>query len=154
MKTPLLHHQRRHNPQASARQSEARDMRLGQNVSSYQYLRGISPESSNEFSNPEHSSKETSKCQEFRISPKSSFPPHRYYSRACRRQKGSTSHLGITSGVCGNTDLAKNCPNGVQIGRESMIFTPNLILPHPAPTQPSGQRPPERSQRHETWSKR
>ena len=48
----------------------------------------------------------------------------------------------------------KKCPNGVQIGRESTIFTPNRILPHPAPTQPPGQRPPERSHGHETWNKR
>ena len=43
------------------------------------------------------------------------FSPHRYYSRACRRQKGSTSHLGITSGLCGSTDLAKN----VSLGRRN-----------------------------------
>ena len=49
MKTPLLHHQRRHNLQANARQNEARDMRLGQNVSSYQYLSGFRPRAQTNF---------------------------------------------------------------------------------------------------------
>ena len=89
-----------------------------------------------------------------RISSKSGFPPHRYYSRAWLHQKSSTSHLGKHGNYAAAPIWRKNCPNGVQIGRESTIFTPNRILPHPAPTQPPGQRPPERSHGHETGNKR
>ena len=108
----------------------------------------------NEWSDPEHIPKTISICQKNRISSKSGFPPHRYYSRAWLHQKA----LRVTWEMRGDYAAApiwrKNCPNGVQIGRESTIFTPNRILPHPAPTQPPGQRPPERSHGHETGNKR
>ena len=43
MKTPILHQQRRHKLQASVRQNETRDIKLGPDLSSYGFVGGPSP---------------------------------------------------------------------------------------------------------------
>ena len=108
----------------------------------------------NELSDPEHIPKTISICQK-----KSNFIKIRFSPTPILLESLVTPEkLYESLGKHGNDAAApiwrKNCPNGVQIERESTIFTPNLILPHPAPTQPPGQRPPERSHGHETWNKR
>ena len=107
MKTPNLPQQRRHNLQASARGKEARDMKRGPDLRSYSFIGGPSSRAQTNCQIRSTSQKGFSNCQEFRISSKISCPPHRYYSRAWLRQKGSTSHLGTTFGLCGSTNLTK-----------------------------------------------
>ena len=81
-----------------------------------------------------------------RISSKSGFPPHRYYSRARLHQKSSKNHLGEKHKLRDNTDLTNKTVQTVSNSAE------NQRTPHV--TTPSGQRPPEKKHGYETWNQR
>ena len=122
MNTPRLHHQRRHDLQASARQNEARDMTLGQNVSSYQYLSGFRPRAQTNFQIRSTAQKKLQNVKNFEFHQNPVFPHTGITLEPVEDRKALRvtweSHLDYAAARI----WRKMCNLGVETRPELMIF--------------------------------